>query len=227
MENRPVPGTECEIFNGLDSEIMAKIFKIRQIKKYKKADSIFYEGKNPTGVYCIHEGSVKIFKAGKDGSSNILYISNPGDLIGWEQLTEDFYTKNAAALEDSILSCFPIAEFLELIKENSALSLGLAKYLCKGKLILETKIIHLFQGSLRQRLAISLLLLIDKVGMDYKNNLLLRVPISREDMASLIGTNTETAIKLLSQFRKEGIIDFLDKRVLILNLPYLKKICEV
>jgi len=227
MKIPSIPGVECEIFSSLSPAVLDQLNKMRQIRKYKKGDLIFYEGKNPTGVYCIHEGSVKIFKVGKDGNSKILYISKPGDLIGWEQLTEDSYTKTAEALEDSILSCFPISEFLNFIKENNSLSLELAKYLCKGKLMLESKIFHLFQGTLRQRLAISLLLLIEKVGIYHKDNLLLRVPFSREDIASLIGTNTETAIKLLSQFRKEGIIDFLDKRMIILNPSSLKKICEL
>ena len=227
MNKIKIPGIECEIFHSLSLAILAKLNEIRQIRKYKKGDSIFYEGKNPTGVYCIHEGFIKIFKIGKDGSSNIIYISEPGDLIGWEQLTENSYTKNAVALEDITLSCFPISGFLKIIKEDVTFSLELAKYLCKGRLILESKIFHFFQGSLRERLAVNILHLVDILGVNHKNNIILRVQFTREDLASLIGTTKETLIRLLSQFRKEGIIDFLDKRMIILNLPSLKKICDL
>jgi CRP-like cAMP-binding protein len=228
MEKRKsVPGTECEIFSSLSKVMLDRLNEIRQIKKYKKGDSIFYEGKNPTGVYCIHEGYIKIFKIGKDGNNKIIYISRPGDLIGWEQLTEDFYTKNAVALEDTTLSWFPKEGFIDIIKDDCILSLALTKYLCKGNLMLESHIFLLFQGSLRQRLAINLLFLVERIGFYLEDNVFLKISLSRQDLADLIGTNTETTVKLLSQFRREGIIDFQDKRMIILNPGVLKEICEI
>jgi CRP-like cAMP-binding protein len=228
MERRVnIPGIECEIFSSLSATMLARLNEIRQIKKYKKGDYIFFEGKNPTGVYGVHEGYIKIFKFGMDGKSKIIYISRPGDLIGWEQLTEDLYTKNAVALEDTTLSLFPKEGFLDIIKDDCILSLALTKYLCKGNLMLETHIFLLFQGSLRQRLAINLLFLVERLGFYFKDNILLKVSLSRQDLADLIGTNIETTIKLLSQFRKEGIIDFQNKRMVILNTSVLKEICEI
>jgi CRP/FNR family transcriptional regulator, cyclic AMP receptor protein len=102
-----------------------------------------------------------------------------------------------------------------------------AKYLCKGKLMLESKVLHLFKDSLRQRLALNLLLLIEKFGISGEMNILLRIPLSRMDMANLIGTNPETVFKLLSQFKKEGIIDFVDKQMLILNPALLRRISDI
>jgi CRP-like cAMP-binding protein len=222
-----IPGIDCEIFNSVSKGLLERLNEIRQIKKYKKGDFIFFEGKNPTGVYSIHEGYIKIFKIGKDGKSKIIYISRPGDLIGWEQLTEDIYTKNAVALEDTVISWFPKEGFLDIIKDDCILSLALTKYLCKGNLMLESHIFLLFQGTLRQRLAINLLFLVERLGVYFKENILIRISLSRQDLADLIGTNTETTIKLLSQFRKEGIIDFQNKRMLILNTSILKEICEI
>jgi CRP/FNR family transcriptional regulator len=228
MEKRTnIPGIDCEIFGSLSNAMLARLNEIRQIKSYKKGDYIFFEGKNPTGVYCIHEGYIKIFKIGKDGKSKIIYISRPGDLIGWEQLTEDYYTKNAVALEDTVLSWFPKEGFIDIIKDDCILSLALTKYLCKGNLMLESHIFLLYQGSLRQRLAINLLFLVERLGFHFKENILLRVSLSRQDLADLIGTNTETTVKLLSQFRREGIIEFHEKKMIILNTSVLKEICEI
>jgi CRP-like cAMP-binding protein len=226
MEKMQIPVTDCIVFKNISSKTLQDLNEIREIKKYKKDHAIFYEGKNPTSIYCIHEGHVKIFKNGKDGENKIIYISKPGDLIGWEQLTEGSFNNNAVALEDITLSCFPISGFLNLLKSNSLLSLEFAKYLCKGKLMLEYKVLHLFKDSLRQRLAVNLLLLAEKFGINCQENILLSIPLSRMDIASLIGTNPETVFKLLSQFKKEGIIDFVDKRMLILNPSLLKNISD-
>jgi CRP/FNR family transcriptional regulator len=226
MEKMHLPITDCIIFKYLSSITLGKLDEIREVKKFKKDSSIFYEGKNPTSIYSLHEGHVKVFKIGKDGENKIIYILNPGDLMGWEQLTEPAYNKNAVALEDTTMSCFPISPFLNLIKGDSTFSLEFAKYLCKGKIMLESKVLHLFKDSLRQRLAINLLLLIEKFGMNSERKVLLKVPLTRMDMANLIGTNPETVFKLLSQFKKEGIIDYVDKQMHILNPERLKSISD-
>jgi CRP-like cAMP-binding protein len=227
MEKMHLPITDCIIFKYLSSITLDKLNGIREIKKFKKDSTIFHEGKNSSSIYCLHEGHVKIFKNGKDGENKIIYILNPGDLMGWEQLTESVYNKNAVALEDLTLSAFPISPFLNLIKADSLFSLEFAKYLCRGKIMLESKVLHLFKDSLRQRLALNILLLMEKFGINNERKVLLRIPLSRMDMASLIGTNPETVFKLLSQFKKEGIIDFVDKRMLILNPTLLKRISDM
>jgi CRP/FNR family transcriptional regulator, polysaccharide utilization system transcription regulator len=226
MKKMQIPLMDCIVFKNISSITLSQLNEIREIKKYKKDSAVFYEGKNPTSIYCIHEGHIKIFKNGRDGDNKIIHISNPGDLIGWEQLTEGSFNKNAVALEDITLSSFPIDGFLNLLKADSLFSLEFAKYLCKGKLLLEYKVLHLLKDSLRQRLALNLLLLAEKFGINYQDNILLRIPLSRMDMASLIGTNPETVFKLLSQFKKEGLIDFVDKRMLILNPPLLRNISD-
>jgi CRP-like cAMP-binding protein len=227
MEKMQIPVTDCIIFKYLSPITLRQLNNIREIKKFKKDSAIFYEGKNPSNIYCLHQGHVKIFKNGKDGENKIIYILNPGDLMGWEQITEPTYNKNAVALEDITVSSFPISAFINLIKTDSLFSMEFAKYLCKGKLMLESKVLHLFKDSLRQRLALNLLLLIEKFGISGEMNILLRIPLSRMDMANLIGTNPETVFKLLSQFKKEGIIDFVDKQMLILNPALLRRISDI
>lgn len=216
-----------EIFSSLSFDTLNKLEQIRQVRTYSKGDAVFSEGKNLTGVYCVHHGYVKIFRHGKDGNNNtIMFIAQEGELIGWEQLTEQSYSKNAEAIEDSTLSFFPGLDFLDIVKEDKDFSFLFAKILCKGKLRLEAKLFHVFQDSLRQRLAINILLLIEKFGAPHEENIILNVPLSREDLASIIGTNTETLVKLLSQFKREGTIDFINKRMIIINSPILQKICD-
>lgn len=219
MENNKIPGVEADIFQPLAAPTLEKLNKIREIKNYQKGDSVFYQGKNPGGFYAVHLGSIKFVRNGQDGNHRILGIAKPGDFIGWEQLVENHYTKEAIAIEDSVVSCFPSAAFLQIVKDDSVLSLELSKYLCKGKIHLETKF---FQDSLQQRLAANLLLLMEKFGTLHDDNILLRVPLSKIEIAGLIGTSPETIIKLLTKFKKAGIIDYVGKQLLIMKPNQLK-----
>ncbi|MBX9853666.1 MAG: Crp/Fnr family transcriptional regulator [Cytophagaceae bacterium] len=221
MDKLQIPGNDCEIFNNLKLDTLHKLNAIREIKNFQKGDSIFYPGKSQSGLYCVHKGSVKIFKNDQGGNPRIFYISRPGELIGWELLEQSFPTKEAVALEDVTLSCFPLLSFVEIMKQDSTLAFEFARYLCKGKLMLETKLFH---DSLQQKLAFNLLILMEKFGKSQEaNNMLIQLPLSKTELAHLIGTNPETVIKMLSRFRKDGIIDFLDKRMLILNPVELRK----
>jgi CRP-like cAMP-binding protein len=220
MENHKIKGVDADIFQSIVPTTLEKLDKIREIKHYLKGDSIFYQGKSPGGFYAVHSGSVKFVRNGKDGNHRILGIAKPGDFIGWEQLIENHYTKEAVAIEDLVVSCFPSAAFLQIVKDDSALSLELTRYLCKGKINLERKF---FQDSLQQRLAANLLLLIEKFGINYDDNILLRIPLTKIEIAGLIGTNPETLIKLLAKFKKAGIIDYVGKQLLILNPNQLRQ----
>jgi CRP/FNR family transcriptional regulator len=224
MESLKISDKEDDIFKHLPSETLQKLDGIKEVKNYKKGDYIFNEGQKQTGIYYIYYGSVKILKNNKDGSSRIIYISRSGDLIGWERLTENSYTKDAIALEDSKIYYFPSHAFLKILHEDATFSLELIKYLCKGKLMLESKI---FQNSLKQKLAANILHLIERFGTAYNNSIMIEVPLTKTDIAGLIGTNPETIVKLLSEFKRNRIIEFEDKRMLILNVAILQNLSNM
>lgn len=225
-EGKSASGLECSIFKDLDQETLNKLENARDYKEYKKGEYLYKEGNVPTGVFCIHDGHVKSFKIGSDGKEQIIYLGKPGDLIGWQQLTcNDPYTTSGVALEKVTASHIPRDMFLDAIK-NSPLSLALTKYICDDVIMLESKVLELSQKSVRERLATNILMLYQKFGVKQGNEILIGVPLTREDFANLIGTNTETVIKLLSELRKEGHIEFVDKKILILNLSALKKFSD-
>jgi len=224
MESLKISDKEDDIFKLLPSETLQKLNGIKEVKDYKKGNYIFNESEKQTGIYYIYSGSVKILKNNKDGSSRIIYISSAGDLIGWERLTENSYTKDAVALEDSSVYCFPTYSFLKILQEDASFTLELAKYLIKGKLRLESKI---FQNSLKQKLAASILNLIERFGTVYDNSIMIDLPLSKTDIAGLIGTNPETLVKLLSEFKRNRIIEFEDKKMLILNVAILQKLSNM
>lgn len=226
MEENSFKGLECTLFKDLDQQSFDKLIKEREYRSYKKGEALYSQGEDPTGVFCIHEGHVKAFKIGSDGKEQIIYLAKPGDLIGWQQLTcNDPYTTSAVALDKVYASHIPKGLFVETIR-NSPLSLALTRYICDDVMMLESKVLELSQKSVRERLATNILMLYDRFGVKHGNQVLIGVPLTREDYANLIGTNTETVIKLLSELRKEGHIDFIDRKVLILNLGALKKFSD-
>jgi CRP-like cAMP-binding protein len=229
MENedqQQFSGIECSLFKNLDKKILKEINKVRIYKTFKKGDFLFTEGEKPEGVFCIHEGHVKTFKNGSDGKEQIIHLAKAGDLVGWQHIMcDDPYSASTVALDKVSASHFPNESFIEIIKQN-CLSVELTRYLCDYVLMLESKILELSQKSVRERLATNILMLYEKFGTRHGNDILISIPLTRGDFADLIATNTETVIKLLSELRKEGHIDFIDKKILILNLSALKKFSD-
>jgi CRP/FNR family transcriptional regulator len=217
---------ECSVFKDLDKHTLKELNEIREFRTLKKGDYVYSEGENPSGVFVVHEGHVKAFKIGSDRKEQIIYLAKPGDLIGWQQLTcSDPYSTSGVALERVVVSYIPKEYFVKAV-EKSSLSLALTKYICDDVIRLETKVLELSQKSVRERLATNILMLYEKFGIQYGPTTVIGVPLTREDFANLIGTNTETVIKLLSELRKEGHIDFIDKKIMILNLPAIKKFSD-
>lgn len=214
-------GVECLLFESLRISSIKRINKLREFRTYKKGEQIFAEGNIPQGVYCIHEGHVKIFRAEK--KEQIIYLGKPGDLIGWQQLTcDDPYTTSAVALEKCLISYISKREFLDIVSRYN-LSVPLTRYICDDVIRLESKILELSQKSVRERLAMNILMLNEKFGCNLEDKVVISVPLTREDFANLVGTNTETVIKLLSELRKDGHIDFLQKKIIVLNINALRK----
>lgn len=225
-EENNLPKVECSVFKDLDNKTLNEINRAREYRILKKGEYVYSEGEIPSGVFCVHEGHVKAFKIGSDGKEQIIYLAKPGDLIGWQQLTcSDPYSTSGVALEKVVVSHISKDEFLKAI-EQSPLSLALTKYICDDVIRLETKVLELSQKSVRERLATNILMLYDKFGVQNGETTVIGVPLTREDFANLIGTNTETVIKLLSELRKEGHIDYLDKKIMILNLNAIKKFSD-
>lgn len=227
MEAKDEIGIECTIFKNLDLETLTKVRMLRKSFSLKKGDYLFTEGMHPKGIFGIHEGHLKIIKIGSDGKEQIIYLSKPGDIVGWQQLNcQENYSTTAVAVEKVEASFIAKDDFFKLIKETPSVTIELTKYLCDEMLSLEAKVLELSQKSVRERLAANIILLHQKYGIEQDNKIIIAIPLTREDFANLIGTNTETVIKLISEFRKEGIIDIINRRILILEIQQLKKIAD-
>lgn len=188
---------------------------------YKKGQVIFNEGSYSFGLFCINNGKIKISRNGDDGREAILRLAKPGDIIGYKALlTNDKYSASAVALDDCNVCFIPKELFLKVLKTDASLSIELMRMLSAELGKVETKLTHLAQKPVRERLAETLLFIKETYGFE-EDEQTINATLSREEIANIVGTATESAIRLLSEFKKDNIIELDGKKIKIINLEKL------
>lgn len=194
---------------------------------YKKGQLIFHEGGKPSGLYCINEGKVKIAKLGSDGKEQIVRLAKPGDVIGYRALMADSnYSASAVPLEDAVVCFIPRSQFLDLINHNVNFANALMKLLSNALGEAEERMVQMAYKPVRERLAEALLLL-QKTYQQREGEDKFTISISREDLASIVGTAKETTIRLLSDFKDEQLITTKGSSITIIDPEKLYKICHL
>lgn len=189
---------------------------------YKKGETIFKQGAYAAGVYCINAGKIKLSMMGDEGKEQIIRMAKPGDIIGYKALLSgEKYNATAIAIEDTNICFIPKEIFLVILQKDASLSFEMMKVLSNELKRAEEKITHLAQKQVRERMAETILFLKETYGLDKDDHV--NIQLSREEIANLVGTATETAIRLLSEFNKEHIIELSGKKIKILNHPKLVK----
>jgi CRP-like cAMP-binding protein len=212
------------LFNGLQPEDIGKINTHKTCIQYKKGQNIFYEGTRPTGLFCMNGGNVKVVKNDVQGKEFILYIAKPGDFLGYRALlSEEFYGATATVLEDAKICFIPREDFFEVLQKNPVFMRKVVKEVCKQMGIMEERMAEMAHKSVRERLAGSLLMLKETYGMEGEKSELIDIALSREDLASIVGTASETVIRLLSEMKSENIISFEGKKIRVLDSKKLAR----
>ncbi|HEY0272737.1 MAG TPA: Crp/Fnr family transcriptional regulator [Chitinophaga sp.] len=190
---------------------------------YKKGQVIFNEGAYPFGVYCIHNGKIKLSRQGDDGREHITRLLRGGDVLGYRALLSGSrYNASAVVLEDTQVCFIPKDLFFSALKNDAVLSLEIMKLLSTELQRAEMKITHLAQKPVRERLAEALLFIRETYGYE-ADGATLNVRLSREEIANLVGTATESTIRLLSEFKREGLIDLDGKKISFINVNAIVK----
>jgi len=175
--------------------------KNRKTKSFKKKAEIFAEGDTPSFVYLVKTGNVKVYKSHPDGKELITALYKDNDFFGFESILENIpYKESAAAMEDSELVVIPKQDFLTLLHSNAAISGAFISMLCQKVKDKEQQLLNLAYNSVRQRTAEALL----KV-LKLKDNE--NLSVSRDDLAKMVGTASESVIRVLSDFKEEALID--------------------
>lgn len=188
----------------------------RNINHYKKKQLIFSEGNHPLRLYFVEKGKVKTFKSNDDGKELTVGLYSEGDFFGYISLLENsIYKETAEAMEDSEVAIIPREDFESLINENPDVAKRFIRMLASNLSEKEEQLLGLAYNSLRKRVADALLTLQKKYQKPGSEQF--SIHISREDLANIAGTATESLIRTLSDFRSEKLIDIRDGNIIILH----------
>jgi CRP/FNR family transcriptional regulator, cyclic AMP receptor protein len=192
----------------------------REVNTYKKKQSLYSEGQRPVAVYFIIEGKVKVSRTNEDLKELITNIYGPGDFFGYTSILEETnYKDNAEILEDAELMLIPRKDFLELINNDAAVARQFIRLLTHNVMEKEESLLNLAYSSLRKKVANGLIQVLTKFK-DGKGAL----EISRENLANIIGSATESLIRTLSDFKSEGLIDIKHGKIIIMDEKKLRNL---
>jgi CRP-like cAMP-binding protein len=187
------------------------------IVDYKKKQIIYAEGQHPNKLYYIESGKVKIYKTSESGKEFITSLLSAGDFFGHIALLENkTYVEFAETIEESTIRVIPRKEFEHLITQHQEIALKVIKLLANNISEKEQQLVALAYHSLRKRVADALLTLKKKyANKEEEGNF--SISISREDLANIAGTATESLIRTLSDFKSEKLIEIKEGKIIILE----------
>jgi CRP/FNR family transcriptional regulator, cyclic AMP receptor protein len=207
------------------SEIIDQFISNRNIIHFKKKQMIYSEGTHPSGMYYLIKGKAKAYKTNDDGKELAIDLFTEGDFIGYTALLDgSTYKESVAAMTDVELGLIPRQDFEELISSQWDVAKKFIKMMAKDVAEKEEHLIGLAYNSLRKKVADALLKLQEKFGSNDERGF--RLDFSRENLATIAGTATESLIRTLGDFREEQLIDIRNGEIRILNAKKLKQMAN-
>jgi len=212
-------------FYSLTSQELKVLSKSRKVLHIKRGQPLFLEGRVLNGVYCINSGECKVSKLTPNGKDQIIRFIKKGEIVGHKSVLNNHSAKlSVTALEDMDVCFIPKSEILDFFGSNKQFALDLTRSICNSLDGANMTVATMAQKNVRERLA-EFLLHFDKMfGCDEEG--FISVKLTREEIANSIGTATESAIRLLSEFKRDGLILLHGKQIKILNKSKLQVVSE-
>jgi CRP/FNR family transcriptional regulator, polysaccharide utilization system transcription regulator len=201
---------------------LIKISDNKETRVFRKKEVIYTEGSYPKLLFFVNKGKVKTFLTNEDGKEFITGLYNEGEFFGYLPLIEEVkYPDSATAIEETELYLVPSDDFFVLINYNQEVARKFIKMLSGSLQQKEEQLIKLAYNSVRKRVAEALVDLHNRYNTT--GDAAIGIQLSREDLAGMVGTSQETAIRTLSDFKSEGLISIKGSAVGILNIEKLER----
>ena len=198
-------------------DLLESLTADRNINKYKKKQIIYSEGNRPSRLYYVLKGKIKTYKTNEDGKELVVGLYNEGDFLGYVSLLQGTsYHEMAEAIEETELAVIPKEDFEELVNSNLEVARKFIGMLAKNVTDKEDQLLKLAYNSLRKKVADTLITLQKKYNST--------IDISRDNLAAIAGTATESMIRTLGDFKTEKLIDIQDGSIIILNEKKLENL---
>lgn len=215
-----------KFFKHLNDTEIGKLNYDKTCQLYKKGSVIYREGTRLTGFYCVTRGILKIYKTGIDGKEQIIRFVKGGDIIAFRSLlSQELACTTAKVIDDAVLCHIPYPTLLFMLQNNWKFSHWMIQILCRELREANDYITDIAQKTVRERLAEVLLLLKDSFDVDENN--VLQIALTREELANMVGTATESVIRLLSEFKQDKLIELKGRKIRFLDIATLRRMASI
>ena len=210
---------------ALNKDELIKLAECKTSYVIKKGEPIFEEGDSVNGIYCVTTGVCKLSKLSSNGKDQIVKLVKAGELLGQRSMISDEPANlSAVALEDMEVCFIPKTEVMNMFDHNNNFSLNIMKTVCGDLKETSDHLVSISQKTVKERLAETLIYLEENFGKNPDGSL--RIQLSREELAGMVSTATESCIRLLSDFNKLGLIELQGKKITIKDASKLRRIAD-
>lgn len=217
-----IGGLHAFLDEAKGKEALSKLSLDRKMRVYKRKENIFYEGEFPSNLFFIVRGKAKGWRMNEDGKELIVDLYKQGDFVGYLPLLTDVpYSETVTTLEEVEVAIIPKDDFLELFNRDKDVAYRFIKMLANNVHEKEEKLLSLAYSSVRARVAEALLHLRDRY--QEKGDGLFSISISRDDLAGMVGTATESLIRTLSEFKTEHLLEISGREITVLDTAGLER----
>ena len=201
--------------------VIEQVTKNHRTKQYSLKEYVFREGDSPVYLYFLSKGKVKTFKMNDDGKEYITGLYNSGDFFGYAALLEHAnYAESAQIIDDAEVLLIPKDDFYHLMNSNTEVIGSFIKLLADNIHQKEEQLIELAYSSVRKRVASALVQVYEKYNTENREEF--TISLGREDLASIVGTATETVIRALSEFKQDKFIESKGRDIHVLDIQALR-----
>jgi CRP-like cAMP-binding protein len=216
---------EFNSLKALNNDELVQIANCKTSYTIKKGEHVYEEGDTLNGIFCIQSGVCKLSKLSSNGKDQIVKLVKAGELLGQREMISVEPTNLSAVAQEDMIVCFiPKSEVMNLFNNNNQFSKNVMRTICADLKETSEHTVSISQKTVKERLAETLIYLEDTFGKNEDGSL--HIQLSREELAGMIGTATESSIRVLSNFNKIGLIELIGKKIVIKDLEKLKRIAD-
>jgi len=197
---------------AMNKEELNRVSDSKTTRSLKKGEIIFGEGEKLNGVYCVKDGVAKLSKLSANGRDQIVKLATKGQILGQRSvIAEEKVNLTAVAVSDMEVCFIPKDSIVDTLRTNPSFILEVLRHMAHDLKEADDVIVNMSQNSVKQRMAAAFFYLRNTYGED--KNGFLNLVLSREDISNIVGTATESAIRIISEFKKKGLIKSSGKKI--------------
>lgn len=218
----------CFIKKYCSISLMNEMDSQKIVNRYSKKQLVFHEGNTTDGIYFIQSGKIKVFKQGAFNKNQIVRISSDGDFLGHRGFSStNTYPVSAESITDSMICFVGKKFFYKILEDTPKLTINLMLFLANELNYEEARLRDMAVFNVREKVAKAILILIEKLGLNNLSEINNIENLNRQDIAELVGLNSNQVTKVLAEFKEDNFIKTDKKKIKIINQKKLEEIISI